>query len=109
MDHHFRQAKHPDRLQRAAVREAGLSPRGRIETRFLVKATIPVEAGNELVRDPNFGERLQGILDEIKSETAYFTAQDGQRTIYPVVEMEGGHRRPAITEPLWLSLRVMSS
>ena len=54
--------------------------------RFLVKATIPVEAGNDLVRDPSFGDRLHQVLADIEPEAAYFTAQDGQRTIYLVVQ-----------------------
>jgi hypothetical protein len=29
--------------------------------RFLVKATLPVEAGNALARDPNFGQRIRRL------------------------------------------------
>jgi hypothetical protein len=74
--------------------------------RFLVKATIPVDAGNELVRDPNFSQRLQEILGDVKPEAAYFAAEGGQRTIYLIANMEGGHQLPGIAEPLWLSLRA---
>jgi hypothetical protein len=74
--------------------------------RFLVKATIPVEAGNDLLRDPNFGTRLQQILGDIGPEAAYFTAQDGQRTIYLIVNMEGAHELPRVAEPLWLALEA---
>lgn len=37
--------------------------------RFLVKETFPTEAGNKLVRDPNFGQTMQEVLTGIKAET----------------------------------------
>ena len=48
--------------------------------RFLVKATIPVEAGNALVRDPSFGKVMQDILSDLKPEAVYYCAEHGQRT-----------------------------
>ena len=72
--------------------------------RFLVKATIPVEAGNALVQDPNFGKRLESIIGDLKPETVYFAAEGGQRTIYLIVNVADVSQTPAIAEPLWLSL-----
>ncbi len=74
--------------------------------RFLVKATIPVEAGNALVRDYNFGQRMGQILADLKPEAAYFAAAGGQRTIYFVVNLSEGSQIPTIAEPLWLSLHA---
>ena len=74
--------------------------------RFLVKATIPVEVGNDLVRDPNFGKRMEDILGDIKPEAVYFVPEDGQRTMYLVVNMQDASQLPAIVEPLWLSLKA---
>ncbi len=74
--------------------------------RFLVKASMPVEAGNALVRDPNFAKRLEDILGAIKPEAAYFAAEGGQRTVYLVVQIAESHQLPAIAEPLWLSLKA---
>ncbi|HXF81828.1 MAG TPA: DUF3303 family protein [bacterium] len=74
--------------------------------RFLLKATIPVEAGNDLVRDPKFGERLQGILAQVKPEAAYFLAEHGQRTMYLVVNFDDPAELPAYVEPFWLSLEA---
>ena len=73
---------------------------------FLVRATIPVEAGNELVRDPDFGKRMQDILSTIKPKTVYFAVEAGQRTMYLVIDGVEGTRIPAIAEPLWLSLKA---
>ena len=74
--------------------------------RFLVKVTIPLEAGNELVRDPKFGKRVQEILDDIKAEDVYFTVYGGQRTIFLVVNLSDASRIPALVEPLWLALKA---
>ena len=72
--------------------------------RFLVKATIPVEAGNALVQDPNFGKRLESIVSDLKPETAYFAIEGGQRAVYFIVNIADVSQTPGIAEPLWLSL-----
>ena len=74
--------------------------------RFLVKATIPVEAGNALVSDPNFGKRMDSIITDIKPEAVYFAIEGGQRTAYFVVNVQDISQAPAIAEPLWLSLKA---
>ena len=74
--------------------------------RFLVRATIPMDAGNALVHDPNFGKRMEDILSDIKPEATYFCAEGGQRTLYCVVNIDDISRLPAIAEPLWLSLKA---
>ena len=74
--------------------------------RLLVKATMPVDAGNALVRDPNFSKRMESILAAIKPEATYFAVADGQRTIYLIVRVTDGSQLPAIAEPLWLSLKA---
>ena len=74
--------------------------------RFLVRATIPVEAGNALVRDPNFGKVMEDILSDLKPEAVYYCVEHGQRTIYFVLNVEETHQISAIAEPLWLSLKA---
>ena len=74
--------------------------------RFLVKATIPVDAGNELVQDPQFGSRLERLLGYLKPETAYFAIEGGQRTMYLIVNVADASQTPAIAEPLWLDFRA---
>ena len=74
--------------------------------RFLVKATIPVDAGNELVQDPQFGSRLERLLGDLKPETAYFAIEGGQRTMYLIVNVADASQTPAIAEPLWLDFRA---
>ncbi len=73
---------------------------------FLVKATIPVEAGNALVRDPQFSKRMETLLGAIKSQAVYFSVECGQRAIYLIVNMKDMSQLPSIAEPLWLSLNA---
>lgn len=74
--------------------------------RFLMKATLPVEAGNALVRDPEFGQRIQEILGDIRPEATYFAVTDGQRTVYLVVNIAETHELPRLAEPFWLALHA---
>ncbi len=74
--------------------------------RFLVKTHIPVEAGNTLVRDPNFGKTMQNILADLRPEATYYTVEDGQRTVYFVITLKSADQIPSIVEPLWLSLKA---
>jgi Domain of unknown function (DUF3303) len=74
--------------------------------RFLVKATIPLESGNDLVRDPEMAARMQAIMGDIKPEAVYFTAADGQRAIFLIVNMNEASDMVKIAEPLWLALEA---
>ena len=73
--------------------------------RFLMKVTLPVEKGNALVRDPNMGQRMETMMSDIKPEAVYFCVEDGQRTVYFVVNIESTDL-PRILEPAWLTLNA---
>ena len=74
--------------------------------RYLLKIRFPVDAGNSALTDPQFGEKMQRLLAEIKAETAYFTSINGQRGGYIVVNMEDASEIPAIAEPFFLWLKA---
>ena len=69
--------------------------------RFLVKATMPVEAGNALVKDPSMGQKMETVLGDLKPEATYYCLDNGQRTIYFVLSVENSSQIPSICEPLW--------
>jgi hypothetical protein len=69
--------------------------------RYLLKFRIPIEAGNKALDDPEFGNKMQQLLAEMKAETAYFTAVDGQRGGYIVVNFDDASKIPALAEPLF--------
>ena len=71
--------------------------------RFLVKTTIPTEAGNAAIRDGSLGQKLMRILEQLKPEAVYFTEESGQRTGYIVVNVDSVSQIPSIAEPWWLT------
>jgi hypothetical protein len=76
--------------------------------RFLLRLRIPNEAGNAMVRDPEFGAKFQSALKDVGAEAAYLSAVDGQRGGFVVVNMDDASRIPAVAEPFfnWLKADV---
>ncbi len=72
--------------------------------RFLLRFTIPIDQGNDLIRDPKFGEIFQGMLADLKPEAVYLTLVDGGRGGYMIVNMDDASQLPALVEPLFLAL-----
>ena len=74
--------------------------------RFLVKFSIPIDRGNSQIPDPEFGMKMQQLLSDMKAETAYFTAVNGQRGGYIVMNLDDASQIPAVAEPLFLWLKA---
>ncbi|HLF71549.1 MAG TPA: hypothetical protein VI759_05295 [Dehalococcoidia bacterium] len=72
---------------------------------FIVKATIPNDAGNDMLRSgPKMQELIQKVLGDVKPDAAYFSVADGQRTLFLIVDIAEGYEMVRIAEPLWLGL-----
>ena len=69
--------------------------------KFLIRATMPVAAGNAFVKRGDWQGKMDQIMGDLKPETAYFCLDRGQRTLYMLVNVEHSHQLPAIAEPLW--------
>lgn len=74
--------------------------------RYIIRFSFPVETGNPAVQNPEFGAKMGELLKEIKAEAAYFTAVDGQRGGYLVVNFDDASMIPAIAEPLFSWLKA---
>lgn len=72
--------------------------------RFLLKVSIPVEAGNAAAK--NGFQVIQNILAEQKPEAAYFIAENGVRTGLLIVNMDDVSQIPSIAEPWFLALNA---
>lgn len=72
--------------------------------RFLVKVSLPVEAGNAEAKD-GF-KVIPQILEEQKPEAAYFIAEDGKRTAILILNMDDPSQLPAIAEPWFLAFNA---
>ncbi len=49
--------------------------------KFLIKAMIPVEMGNKLIKDGSLFTRMNEYFARVKPEALYFTITGGQRTV----------------------------
>jgi hypothetical protein len=71
--------------------------------RFFVKVNIPVRAGNEAAKAGKLGSTIQAILEDLKPEAAYFTADNGQRTALLFLDLQDASQIPAMAEPWFLA------
>ncbi len=74
--------------------------------RCLMKVNIPVENGNEAALSGKLGSTVESILNELKPEAAYFTAEKGQRGGIIVVDLKDSSQIPAIAEPWFLAFNA---
>jgi hypothetical protein len=70
--------------------------------RFIVHISLPVEKFNKAVYDGTIGEKMGKILEDTKPEAVYFTAKDGKRGGYLIVDMSDPSEMPKIAEPWFL-------
>ena len=74
--------------------------------RMMLKVRIPVEAGNARFKDGSLGKSIQETMDVLKPESAYFFAEDGQRTALYIFDMADTSQIPVIAEPLFQGLNA---
>ena len=74
--------------------------------RFMITCRIPVEKGNELVKNGTLGPTVQSIMEDLKPEAAYFVDVDGARGAHIVVDMKEASQIPPLVEPLMLALEA---
>ena len=73
--------------------------------RFLLRLSIPVEAGNASARKDGF-KAIQEILSKQKPEAAYFLTLDGKRTGLLILNMDDASQMAEICEPWFLALNA---
>ena len=72
--------------------------------RFLIKVSLPVEAGNRAAKE-GF-KTIPSILEEIKPEATYFYEENGRRTALLIVDLEDASQMPAVLEPWFLGFNA---
>src|SRR5580658_9880550 len=72
--------------------------------RMLLRASIPVEAGNAAVKAGTLGSTIERIVADLKPEAAYFIADDnGQRSASIIFDLQDTSQIPAVAEPGFLA------
>ena len=74
--------------------------------RFLLKVSMPIEAGNAAIKNGTLGDTIHSILAEQNPEAVYFCAEDGNRTALIFLNMENGSDIPKIAEPWFLAFNA---
>ncbi|WP_455367373.1 hypothetical protein [[Eubacterium] cellulosolvens] len=69
--------------------------------RFLVIVHIPTEAGNKAMKDPNFIQKFEDYFNSVKPEAVYFGEDDGERTVYMVLDIGSADMMVTVAEPLF--------
>jgi hypothetical protein len=71
---------------------------------MLLRASIPVETGNAMIKSGTLGSTLNQILAGMNHEAAYFYADDqGRRCASVVFDMKDSSEIPGIAEPGFLA------
>lgn len=69
--------------------------------RFLIRAKIPTEAGNQMVQDPNLLKKLEEYINKVRAEATYFYEADGNRVTDFIVNIDSADQIPVVVEPLF--------
>ena len=68
--------------------------------RFLISARVPTQEANALIQEGRFLQTFQSIIEDLQPEAAHFTAMDGARGAYFVVNVDDPSELAHKTEPL---------
>ncbi|MEU9114377.1 hypothetical protein AB0D04_21955 [Streptomyces sp. NPDC048483] len=74
--------------------------------RMLATARIPVETGNEALKNGTLPKIMESILDTMKPEAAYFTPDQGERTAFLFFDMQESSQMPILLEHFFLELNA---
>ena len=74
--------------------------------RMMLRWTVPVERGNETIRDGSMARILGTMMEELKPEAAYFWPEGGERGGMMVFDLTDPSEVRQIAEPLFLNLHA---
>ena len=74
--------------------------------RMMLRWTVPVERGNEAIKDGSLARTMESLLEELKPEAAYFWPENGERAGMMIFDMADPTQIPQIAEPLFLNLEA---
>ncbi len=72
--------------------------------RTMLRWTMPVEKGNQAIKDGTIGRVFESLFQDLKPEAAYFWPEDGKRAAMMVFDMADPSEVAQIAEQLFLNL-----
>jgi hypothetical protein len=74
--------------------------------RVMLRAEIPVEAGNAAVKSGEIAKVIGNFVETAKPESIHFTIADGMRTMFAVFDLASVVDMPRIGEPFFMKLNA---
>ena len=74
--------------------------------RMMLKFTLPVEKGNQAIKDGSLEKTLESIMKKLKPEAAYFAPMDGKRGGMIFFDLAEPSQIAEVVEPLFLNLNA---
>jgi hypothetical protein len=74
--------------------------------RILLNVIFPHETFNAAIRDGSIGQKMKRVLDEVKPEAVYFTAQEGCRSALLILNLPDASKIPSLAEPFFLTFNA---
>lgn len=74
--------------------------------RTMLKFTLPVERGNQAIKDGSLGRTLELIMNKLKPEAAYFWPSEGKRGGVMFFDLAEPSQIVEIVEPLFANLNA---
>ncbi len=74
--------------------------------RTMLRWTIPVDRGNDAIKDGTVMQIIESMLQDLDPEAAYFFPEDGKRSGMIVFDMTDPSQIPQIAEPLFMSVNA---
>ena len=79
---------------------------GEVVMRVMARISVPVESGNQGVKDGSIGKLFQAVAEHWKPEAMYFSTFDGRRTGFVVFDMPDPSDMPPFAEPFFTGLNA---
>ena len=74
------------------------------EMRTMLRWSVPVEKGNQTIKDGSLGRTLETLAQQLNPEAAYFFPENGRRAGLMVFDMGDPSEIPQIAEQLFINL-----
>ncbi|MFE0380282.1 hypothetical protein ACFW1M_33020 [Streptomyces inhibens] len=77
--------------------------------RMVLKAQIPTDAGNEVIKDGTLSKIMETAIAALQPEAAYFTLEGGDRTAFFYFDMQQSSQMPGLLESFFMDLNAKVS
>ena len=74
--------------------------------RMMLRARIPVEAGNVGLSEGTLPAALQEVMELVQPEAVYIGPDEGQRCVMIVFDLKDSSDIPAVTEPFFQKMNA---